>query len=267
MNSRAQNVVARTVVAAVLGGAMGCMGCDSQQGASSRALAQEPPPVGTTQTAHEDDVIAPLYKHDEAASSAAANTRTSTPPPGTIKTPAAPKAAGDPSAETTGARAERTTDAAENPERAASTDPERRTSMPQRRGSTGATVKGGVRKALSVAQAASPLFGRWTVDTERSSKGFVNADSILFLADGRMRVWRGGAPEDGRWTWDSREGIKTGGVERLPFTLGVFDLEAGEVIVTRSGDGEIQTLVLRPDRLFVAPPAATQTGPPTAPNR
>jgi len=123
-------------------------------------------------------------------------------------------------------------------------------------------VKGGVRKALPVAQAASPLFGKWTVDTERSSKGFVNADSILFLADGRLRVWKGGAPEDGRWTWGPSDGIKTGGIDGVPLTLGPFEQQAGEVIITQSGSGEIQTLVLQPDRLFVAPPPVSTGTPP-----
>jgi hypothetical protein len=258
MNSRAHKNLGSAFAAAALCGTLMCSGCDSQQNTASRTPVQEPLPVGTTQTAHEDDVIAPLYSNSDAATSAASNTRTSTPQSGAIKIPPAPETVEGPSAD-------RSTEADETQEQPpALTDLARRTSMPQRRGSTSAVVKGGVRKALPVAQAASPLFGKWTVDTERSSKGFVNADSILFLADGRLRVWKGGAPEDGRWTWDPSDGIKTGGIDGVPLTLGPFDQEAGEVIITQSGSGETQTLVLQPDRLFVAPPPVS-TGTPSRP--
>lgn len=254
----------RILVGAAVCAAIICMGCDSQQAATSNASVQEPLPIGTTQTAHEDDVIAPLYSHDDAMKSTASSTRTMGSQASTAMTPPTQDTQEAPPAKPQEARPERMTGAEETEEEADSTDPKRRTSMPQRRGSTTSVVRGGVRKALPVAQAASPLFGKWTVDAERSSKGFVTADSILFLADGRMRIWKGGTPEDGRWTWNSSEGIKTGGLNGVPFTLGDFDQEAGNVIITRSGGGETQTLVLQPDRLFVAPPSVT-TGTPPAP--
>jgi len=270
MNRRAHNVFGGALVLAVLSGVFVFLGCDAQQGMNSRTPVEEPLPVGTTQTAHEDDVITPLYSHDDSASSAASNTRTPTPQSGTIKIPPAPEAKDGSPAEATGARAERSTEVEETEQQTAPTDSSRRTSMPQRRSSKGATIKGGVRKALPIAQAASPLFGKWTVDTERSTKGFVSADSILFLPDGRMRIWNGGTPMDGRWTWEPDEGIKTGGIDGVPFTLGEFDNQPGEVIITNSAGGEIQTLVLQPDRLFVAPPPATkatQATPQTVPSR
>jgi hypothetical protein len=257
MNRSAQCNLFSAAVAAVLGAAFTCIGCDSQQTTAARANATEPLPVGTTHTAQEDDVIAPLYSHDDVQPSAGSNARTSLAAVGTSKPSPAPKTEDAAKPAAAADRAEQSPDAEETTEKAATAVPERRTSMPQRRGSNATVVKGGVRKALPVSQAAAPLFGKWTIDPERSSKGFVNADALLFLADGRMRIWRGGAPEDGRWTWDSSEGIKTGGFDGVPFVLGDFDQAAGEIIITRRSDGESQTLILQPDRLFVAPPPVT----------
>lgn len=255
----------RNCVGAAVCAVIVCTGCDSQQSTSSKSSVQEPLPIGTTQTAHEDDVVAPLYSHDDAMKSTSSSARTLVSQAKTAKTPPEQDTQEASPTKQQEARPERVTEADETETQAESTDPERRTSMPQRRGSAKGVVKGGVRKALPVAQAASPLFGKWTVDAERSSKGFVDGDSILFLADGRMRIWKDGTPEDGRWTWDSSEGIKTGGVNGVPFTLGAFDQEAGDVIITRNVDGETQTLVLQPDRLFVAPPPVT-TGTPQGPS-
>jgi len=257
MNGSAQSILFGAALAAVLSAAFTCIGCDTQQTNAARANATEPLPVGTTQTAHEDDVIAPLYRHDDVQTSTGSNARTSLSSAAANKPSPAPTTEDAAKTEASADRAEQSPDTEETTQTSPTTDPERRTSMPQRRGSNSTVVKGGVRKALPVSQAAAPLFGKWTIDAERSSKGFVNADALLFLADGRMRIWRGGAPEDGRWTWDSSEGIKTGGFDGVPFLLGDFDQAAGEIIISRRSDGETQTLILQPDRLFVAPPPVT----------
>ncbi len=257
MNRHGPRQPVGALIGVLLSAVIICVGCDSQETAPKRQPIQEPLPVGTTQTAHEDDVIAPLYSHDNATASTGSNARTAASQGGDIKTPPTRVEADESSADSETARAERSTDGETKPSETTASDPKRRTSMPQRRGSTSAAVKGGVRKALPVPQAASPLFGKWTIDAERSSKRFVDAEAILFLADGRMRVWRGGAPEDGRWTWDSSDGVKTGGIDGVPFTLGAFEQLAGEITITRSNEGETQSLVLQPDRLFVAPPPVT----------
>lgn len=128
----------------------------------------------------------------------------------------------------------------------------RRTSMPDRdqKGKKKPPV-GGVRKASPVDHTASELFGKWKVDQEKSSADFIRADFILFLNDGRMRVWRGGIAEDGRWSWNKVSGIKTGGLEDVPFSLGNFDVIEKNVIITSDED---KSVVLIPDRFFIVPP-------------
>lgn len=126
-----------------------------------------------------------------------------------------------------------------------------RTSMPEREKSSGKSARtGGVRKAVPVDQQASALFGLWRVDRAASSGDLIDADRVLFLADGRMRVWRNSTSEDGRWTWTVDAGVKTGGLEGVAFSLGEFALVDGKVVIAPD---EEKRLVLAPDRIFVAP--------------
>ena len=74
---------------------------------------------------------------------------------------------------------------------------------------------------------------------------------MLFLADGRMRIWREKGVEDGRWSWNKSDGLKTGGLDGVPFSLGDFELVDGTIVITSNDD---KSVVLIPDRIFIAPP-------------
>lgn len=95
------------------------------------------------------------------------------------------------------------------------------------------------------------LFGKWKVDQEKSNADFLRADAVLFLADGRMRIWREKGVEDGRWSWNKSDGLKTGGLDGVPFSLGAFEIVDGTVVITSNND---KIVVLIPDRIFIAPP-------------
>lgn len=132
-----------------------------------------------------------------------------------------------------------------------SATPSHKTSMPQRAGASAKSARlGGVRKAIPVDQAARDLFGLWTVDTDATHDEQFKADRVIFVADGRMRIWRGGACEDGRWNWTADEGVKTGGIDGVAFTLGEFVPEGETMVISTDPATRV---VLRPDRFFVAP--------------
>ena len=137
-------------------------------------------------------------------------------------------------------------------------DAKHRTSMPDRVGTSSPRL-GGVRKAVPIDPLASDLFGQWKVDRAATSPELMKADRVLFLADGRMRIWRGSAPEDGRWTWTASDGVKTGGLDGIAFSLGEFEREGGTMVISTDPATRV---VLTPDRFFVAPkrlrPAASQ---------
>ena len=124
-----------------------------------------------------------------------------------------------------------------------------KTSMPGRQRGDGARL-GGVRKAVPVDRAASVVFGMWKVDKSASSSELLEADRVLFLDDGRMRVWRGSRPEDGRWTWTMDGGVKTGGLNGVAFSLGDFEME-GDLLVLSTDP--VTRVVLTPDRVFISP--------------
>lgn len=209
------------------------------------ALEQPPevaPVVETTLTVHDEDAIVPFYTESQMAQ----ERRFLTAP----TAPAVADSAAKQTNEDGGAVVADSQSAAA-----------RKTSMPSRdpTGKKAARV-GGVRKAVPVNRAAAALFGKWRVDIALSSVGFVEADSILFLADGRMRTWKSGKIEDGRWTWTAESGIKTGGIDGVPISLGTFEVVAGKMVVSLDDE---QRIVLTPDRIFVAPPPVLSV--PTAP--
>lgn len=126
-----------------------------------------------------------------------------------------------------------------------------RTSMPAReKAGAKASRLGGVRKATPVDQQASALFGLWMVDPSGTSVDLVDAQRVLFLADGRMRVWKKTGSEDGRWTWTSDAGVKTGGIEGVAFSLGEFEEQGGNITISLDPENKV---VLIPDRMFHAP--------------
>jgi len=134
-----------------------------------------------------------------------------------------------------------------------------KSSMPPRR-SGGTARPGSVRKAAPVDQQAAPLFGLWSIDQTQSTQEQCAADRVLFLADGRMRVWHDGAPEDGRWSWSADTGVRTGGIERVAVELGEFELEPDGKTMVLSPD-PTRRVVLVPARMFVAPPSVRPTSP------
>jgi|GEM_PF-847805 len=234
-------------------------GCAAQENSSDEPSQAVIPPTAIATTESDEDTIAPLFTADAAsATSRSGNSRAQASSAATKD--AADKTGGETTPETDAAHkkdAAPEKDQAVRSEKDAVTDPtdnqsQQRTSMPNRgqKEKKSSTV-GGVRKALPVNRAAAALFGKWKVDQSNSTPGFVRADSILFIADGRMRIWRNAAAEDGRWTWTKSDGVKTGGLDNFPLALGLFEQENG--VMTISVDGE-RKVALTPDRLFVAPP-------------
>ncbi len=199
---------------------------------------ESPRPAATISTedrgviVHEDDAIVPGYTVAQ-GSSGAQNSRADT-------DAADPKRV---AAEAAAKHDEKVTVGSDEP------SAPHRTSMPERRNAT-KTRAGGVRKAAPVASEASPVLGLWRVERTHTTEGQLEADRVLFVADGRMRIWHAGKPEDGRWTWTKEDGVKTGGLERVAIVLGEFEVEG--VTLTLSTDPTTR-VVLSPDRLFVAP--------------
>lgn len=229
-------LVAALLVCAVSGG------CAPK--AADPALEQTPEPAAPIEqihTVHDDDAVIPFYTESEGPTERRFLTEPTKP---AVSEPALTDAKDASAAQAANAG-----------------DAPRKTSMPSRdpSGKKSARV-GGVRKAVPVDRAAAALFGKWRVDTAQSSSGFVEADSILFLADGRMRTWKAGVIEDGRWTWTAESGIKTGGIDGVPISLGNFEVVAGTMTISID---EQTRVALTPDRIFVAP--APFLSPPAAP--
>ena len=221
-------------------------GCATTVKNTDEPAEKEPAPIVETTIQQEDDSVVALYQEPDSSSIASAtNSRT--------KTKAVSEANHEsllnaPPTDST------SKDVANEkvPETSAAEDQPRRTSMPIRDQKKKKPTKvGGVRKAVAVDAAASELFGKWKIDQEKSSADFLRADAVLFLADGRMRIWREKSVEDGRWSWNKSDGLKTGGLDGVPFSLGAFELVDGTIVITSNDD---KSVVLIPDRIFIAPP-------------
>ncbi len=239
--------------------------CETAPTDAEREAAIAPTRLTVPTTQPEEDAVVVDFQEplaDSGSSAASSRTRAQTPGAEPL-VPAEPNssAANPP----TGDRPETAADESAKASPAAtveSPEPPRRTSMPSRDGKgSKPRPTGGVRKAVPVDLAASALFGKWKVERTSSTEGWVRADAILFLGDGRMRIWREGGVEDGRWTWTKGEGIKTGGIDGVPLILGSFDSVEGTLVVTGVDDKHIS---LKPDRIFVVPAPVTPAAAPVA---
>ena len=222
------------------------VGCASTAVNSDEPPEKEPAPIVESTIQQEEDSIVALYQApDPSGTASATNSRTKTGGGSVAKQESLPNAP-----ETVPTSTDLTNEKVS--ETSAAEDQPRRTSMPTRdqKKKTPARV-GGVRKSVAIDAAASELFGKWRVDQEKSNAGFLRADAILFLADGRMRIWREKGVEDGRWSWNKSDGLKTGGLDGVPFSLGAFEIVNGTVVITSTDD---KVVVLIPDRIFIAPP-------------
>lgn len=224
-------------------------GCAAQENPSDEPSQAVIPSTAIATTESDEDTIAPLFTANAASAASRSSNSRAQADSTTTKDPA------DKTTLETDATQEK--DQVVRSEKDAVTDPtdgqsQQRTSMPNRgQKEKRSPAVGGVRKALPVNRAAAALFGKWKVDQLNSTPGFVRADSILFVADGRMRIWRNGAAEDGRWTWTESDGVRTGGLDSFPLVLGLFEQENGVMTVSMNGERQV---ALTPDRLFVAPP-------------
>ncbi len=224
------------------------VGCASTAKDTDEPAEKQPAPIVNTTIQHQDDLVVALYQEPNSSGVASAtNPRTKAKAVSEVKQESLVDA---PPTDSTGKDLTKET----APETSAAEDQPRRTSMPSRDQKKKAPTRvGGVRKAVAVDVAASELFGKWKVDQEKSSADFLRADAVLFLADGRMRIWREKSVEDGRWGWNNGDGIKTGGLDGVPFSLGTFEIVDGTVVITSDND---KIVVLIPDRIFIAPPPA-----------
>ena len=232
--------IALTIVAVILS-----VGCKTSTKNTDDLAEVEPAPIVNTTIQKDDDVVVALYNEPDSADLApTTNSRTkassgSVPNPESVQIDAPIELNGK----------EPTTE--KLVDLVTADDQPRRTSMPTRDQKKGKPARGGgVRKAVTIDLAASELFGKWKIDQEKSSADFLRADAVLFLADGRMRVWREKGIEDGRWTWNKNDGLKTGGLDGVPFSLGAFELVDGTIVLTSNDD---KSVVLIPDRIFIAP--------------
>lgn len=221
-------------------------GCATTVKNTDEPAEKEPAPIVETTIQQEDDSVVALYQEPDSSSTASAtNSRTKTKvvseanQESILNVPPTDSTSKDVANEKV-------------PATSAAEDQPRRTSMPNRDQKKKKPTKvGGVRKAVAVDAAASELFGKWKVDQEKSNADFLRADAVLFLADGRMRIWREKGVEDGRWSWNKSDGLKTGGLDGVPFSLGAFEIVDGTVVITSNND---KIVVLIPDRIFIAPP-------------
>ena len=233
---------ALTIVALVIS-----VGCKTPAKNTDDLAEVEPAPIVSTTIQKDDDAVVALYNEPDSADLApTTNSRTKASSGGVPNPESVLK---DSPPESTEKEATTT----EKPNGLSTSDDQpRRTSMPTRDQKKGKPIRGGgVRKAVTVDLAASELFGKWKIDQEKSSADFFRADAVLFLADGRMRVWREKGVEDGRWSWNKSDGLKTGGLDGVPFSLGAFEIVNGTVVITSTDD---KVVVLIPDRIFIAPP-------------
>ncbi|MSR44302.1 MAG: hypothetical protein EXS15_02960 [Phycisphaerales bacterium] len=233
MNSNHPSIFVVVVIAASV---FGMVRCSTPTDTASQTGTNETTPVTPTVIHGDDDDIVPFFQlpEERAEEDTTSAQRTSDQAPAVAKP--TPEPVKD-DASTESVQLEST----------------RRTSMPTRESSTKVQVRGGgVRKAVPVDPGAAALFGKWRITQSSSSTGVIRADSILFLADGQMRIWRDGKVEDGRWNWNASDGVKTGGVDGVAFQLGSFVESDG--VMTLVINKEV-SVTLTPDRLFVAPRA------------
>ncbi len=233
---------ALTIVALVIS-----VGCKTPAKNTDDLAEVEPAPIVNTTIQKDDDAVVALYNEPDSADLApTTNSRTKASSGGVPKPESVQKNAPIESTGKEPATTEKPADLL------TSDDQPRRTSMPTRDQKKKKPTKvGGVRKAVTVDLAASELFGKWKIDQEKSSADFLRADAVLFLADGRMRIWREKGVEDGRWSWNKSDGLKTGGLDGVPFSLGSFEVVNKTVVITSNDD---KSVVLIPDRIFIAPP-------------
>lgn len=233
--------IALTIVAVILS-----VGCKTPAKNADDLPEVEPAPIVNTTIQKDDDAVVALYNEPDSADLAPTTNSRTKASSGSVPNPKGVLI--DAPIESNGKKpiTEKPTDLV------TVDDQPRRTSMPTRDQKKGKPTRGGgVRKAVTVDLAASEIFGKWKIDQEKSSADFLRADAVLFLADGRMRIWREKSVEDGRWTWNKNDGLKTGGLDGIPFSLGAFELVDGTIVITSIDD---KSVVLIPDRIFIAPP-------------
>ena len=222
------------------------VGCATPAKNTDDLAEAEPAPIVNTTIQKDDDAVVALYNEADSADLAPTTNSRTKASSGSVPNPESVQK--DAPIESTGKEPANDKPA----DLFTSDDQPRRTSMPTRDQKKGKPTRGGgVRKAVTVDLAASELFGKWKIDQEKSSADFLRADAVLFLADGRMRIWREKGVEDGRWSWNKNDGLKTGGLDGVPFSLGAFELVDGTIVITSNDD---KSVVLIPDRIFIAPP-------------
>ena len=222
------------------------IGCKTPAKNTDDLAEAEPAPIVNTTIQKDDDAVVALYNEADSADLAPTTNSRTKASSGSVPNPESVQK--DAPIESTGKEPANDKPA----DLFTSDDQPRRTSMPTRDQKKGKPTRGGgVRKAVTVDLAASELFGKWKIDQEKSSADFLRADAVLFLADGRMRIWREKGVEDGRWSWNKSDGLKTGGLDGVPFSLGAFELVDGTIVITSNDD---KSVVLIPDRIFITPP-------------
>ena len=215
------------------------VGCATTKNNTDEPTEIEPAPIHATTTQHEDDAVVALYNEQDSVDLASIKISKTKSVSDSVQKGQEIEATGM-----------KPTNEKPN-DSLVSDDQPRRTSMPNRdQKKKGSTRVGGIRKAVAVDVAASELFGKWKIDQEKSSADFLRADAILFLTDGRMRIWRDNSVEDGRWSWNNSDGLKTGGLDGVPFSLGTFEVVDRTIVITSIDD---KIVVLIPDRIFIAP--------------
>lgn len=109
---------------------------------------------------------------------------------------------------------------------------------------------------MPVDEAASPIFGMWRVDAERSDPSIATYERIWFSPDGRCRGWSKGKSADATWTWQLKEGVIVVGLDSMGSEFPKFTWLNGTLELV---DPEDRRIVLVPDRLFVRPEPARGT--------
>jgi len=122
-----------------------------------------------------------------------------------------------------------------------------------RKDSTASTRRRPRLRPVPVDLAASPLFGMWRIDLERSDPAVATYDRIWFSADGRCRGWSKGVSTDATWTWQPKEGVIVVGLDSIGSEFPKFNWLGGTLELV---DLEDRRIVLVPDRLFVKPAPA-----------
>ncbi len=112
-------------------------------------------------------------------------------------------------------------------------------------------------RPVPVDQAASPLFGMWRIDSERSDPAIATYERIWFSPDGRCRGWSKGTSTDATWTWQPKEGVIVVGLDSMGSEFPTFSWLGGSLELVDIDDRRI---VLVPDRFFVKPEPARGAG-------